>query len=67
MDEPSYPNTGANYHMTPIITHLQGIKSYTIIDSLLFGNGVEIKFLCVDHFKVSNTLLKLKNVLFINP
>lgn len=53
--------------MTPTITHVQGIKSYIIIDSLLFGNGDGIKFLCVDHFKVSDTLLKLKNVLFINP
>lgn len=61
------PNTGANHHMTPTITHVQGIKSYIIIDSLLFGNGDGIKFLCVDHFKVSDTLLKLKNVLFINP
>jgi hypothetical protein len=56
---------GVNQHMTPTFTNVKGIKQYSVINSVMVGNGLGFSILAIGTFQVPRTLLNIKNVLIV--
>nr|TKS16667.1 hypothetical protein D5086_0000020980 [Populus alba] len=60
-----YPDTGANQHMTPNFSEVQGINSYSSTDTVMVGNGNGLSIVGTGHTNIPTTKLKLNNELVV--
>ncbi|KAG6794077.1 hypothetical protein POTOM_003310 [Populus tomentosa] len=64
-EDPWYPNTRANQHMTSNTNEVQGITSYPGNDSVMVGNGQDLHITGTGNVTIPTTSLKLKDVLVV--
>ncbi|KAG6790018.1 hypothetical protein POTOM_006161 [Populus tomentosa] len=64
-EETSYPDTGANNHMTADTSEVQGIHSYPGNDSVMVGNGNGLPISGIGQVSLPATNIKLNNVLVV--
>lgn len=65
IDETSFPDIGANHHMTSNPTEAKGIHSYSSKESVMVGNDADSSITSVGQFNVLGTQIKLNNILIV--